>query len=337
MQIGGGAIVKTISTGLKTLLTTSEYVQRIELLTITLQQGAGVYRYTSLDQDLVYNGYTWLSGDQGVNPGFKRGTVTTELGTDTKNLELTLFCGPNTKIGGVLVPTFADYGGFDNAIIEIDCLPVPTYVPPALPNTSNGTYNLWTGITGDVTADRTEVQIEVSSLLRILQGAFPRNYTLPTCNNTLYDSACTMVKTSFQGLGTVAAGSWTTAQFNSNLTQIDDYFDLGWIVWTSGANNGLVRTVKTYKNSGGNVLITYPLPYVPLSGDTFTAFAGCDKTQATCTNKFNNVIHYRGFPYMPNPITLFAGATTGAASGNVGSAGTTRSGGGGVSTLFKQS
>ncbi len=318
--------MKTISGGLLSLLTTSEYLQRIELLTITLQQGAGVYYYTSLDQDLVYNGHTYLSGDQGVNPGFKRGTVTTELGTDTKNLELTLFCGPNTQIGGVLVPTFADYGGFDNAIIEIDCLPCPVPVNGLL-QTGNGTYNLWTGITGDVTADRTEVQIEVSSLLRILQGSFPRNFTLPTCNNTLYDSACTMVKTTFQGLGTVAAGSWTTAQFNSNLTNIDDYFDLGWIVWTSGQNNGLVRTVKTYKNASGNVLLTYPLPYVPLSGDTFTAFAGCDKTQTTCTTKFNNVIHYRGFPYMPNPITLFAGANTGAASGQVGGWGGIRSGG----------
>ncbi len=186
---------------------------------------------------------------------------------------------------------------------------------------------------GDVTADRTEVEIEVTSMLRLLQGAFSRNYTIPTCNNTLYDAACTMVKTNFQGLGTVAAGTLLTNQFTSNLTQADDYFDLGWVVWTSGQNNGLTRTVKTYKNSGGNVLITVPLPYVPAVGDTFTAYAGCDKTQATCTTKFNNVIHYRGFPYMPNPITLFLNA--GPVGGTTEVGGPT-GGGGGVSTFFKQ-
>lgn len=320
--------MKTISSALKSLLMSSEALIRVELLTITLAQGAGVYYYNSSDTDITYNGHTYLSGDQGVNPGFKRGNVSTALGTDAKSMDLTLYCGPETKIGTMLVPTFALYGGFDNAIIEVDCLPMPTFG-----DTSNGTYNIWTGIAADIHADRTEVQIEVSSLMRILQGAFPRNYTLPTCNNTLYDAACTMVKTNFQGLGTVAAGTLLTNQWTSNLTQADGYFDLGWIMWTSGRNSGLLRTVKTYLHTGGNVLATVPLPYVPAIGDTFTAYAGCDKTQATCTNKFNNLAHYRGFPYMPNPLTLFAGMTsspTAPASGGGNSAGP-----GGTSDKFK--
>ena len=323
--------MKTISAGLKSLLASNESLIRVELLTITLQQGAGVYYYNSSDQDITYNGHTYLAGDEGVNPGFKRDAVMTSLGTDSKSMRLTLFCNPTTAIGGVLLPTFADYGGFDNAIIEIDCLPMLTWGV-----TTNGTYNIWTGMVGDVTADRTEVEIEVTSMLRLLQGAFPRNYTIPTCNNTLYDSACTMVKTSFQGLGTVAAGTLLTNQFTSNLTQANSYFDLGWVVWTSGQNNGLTRTVKTYLQLDGNFLVTVPLPYVPAVGDTFTAYAGCDKTQATCTTKFNNVIHYRGFPYMPNPITLFAGSGTGPVEQAVVGGPGTNGGGGGVSTFFKQ-
>lgn len=324
--------MKTISPGLKSFLASTNDVLRIELVTITLQQGAGVIYLTSLDRDVTYNGHVYLSGDQGINPGFKRGNVTTGLGTDTKTMELTLFCGPGTKVNGVLLPTFADYGGFDNAIVEVDCLPV---APAPVINTSNGTYNIWTGVVGDVKVDRTEVMLEVSSMLRFLQGAFPRNYTLPTCNNTLFDAACTLLKATYAVTGSVASAV-STAQFNTGLTQADGYFDLGWVVWTSGQNNGLVRTVKTYKNSGGNVLLVDPLPYLPQGGDTFTAYPGDDKTQATCTNKFNNLAHFRGFPYMPNPLTLMAGQNTGPTPGSGGPGGGPGGGGGGTSSNFKQ-
>jgi len=30
---------------------------------------------------------------------------------------------------------------------------------------------------------------------------------------------------------------------------------------------------------------------------------GCDRTLATCTNVFNNTIHFGGFPYIPTPET----------------------------------
>ena len=329
--------MKTISNGLKTFLASTRDVLRIELVTITLQQGAGVIYLTSLDQDLVYGGHTYLSGDQGVNPGFDRGNVVTGLGTDAKTMDLTLYCGPNTKVNNVLLSTFAEYGGFDNAIVSINCLPVAPAAPASAINTSNGTYNVWTGVVGGVKADRTQVQLEVSTLLRFLQGTFPRNYTLPTCNNTLYDSACTLNKATYAVAGTVAAGTITTTQFNTNLTQANHYFDLGWMIWLTGQNTGFLRTVKLFQHASGNVLCVYPVPYLPIAGDTFTIYPGCDKTQTTCNTKFSNQIHYRGFPYMPNPMTLSAGSSTGPTPGSGGGGGGGGRGGGGGGTNLKQS
>jgi hypothetical protein len=40
---------------------------------------------------------------------------------------------------------------------------------------------------------------------------------------------------------------------------------------------------------------------MPNTGDTFTAYPGCDKTQNTCTSKFNNLVNFGGFPYVPVP------------------------------------
>ena len=35
------------------------------------------------------------------------------------------------------------------------------------------------------------------------------------------------------------------------------------------------------------------------AGDDFTATAGCDKRFATCHNRFNNAVNFRGFPHIP--------------------------------------
>ena len=48
----------------------------------------------------------------------------------------------------------------------------------------------------------------------------------------------------------------------------------------------------------------YPLPYVPTSGDAFTAAQGCDHTMATCSAKFNNLPNFRGYPFVPPPQVM---------------------------------
>jgi uncharacterized phage protein (TIGR02218 family) len=34
-------------------------------------------------------------------------------------------------------------------------------------------------------------------------------------------------------------------------------------------------------------------------GDTFTVTAGCDKRFATCRDRFDNVLNFRGYPHIP--------------------------------------
>lgn len=329
--------MKTASAGLKSLLANNRALYKVELLTITLAQGAGVYYYCSGGKDIVYGGHTYKAADGNLIPAFQRGPVTTAIGTDTKNMELTLLCGPSTVIGSLLVPTFADYGGFDQAIVELDGLPMNTWG-----DTSNGTYNIWTGIVGDVRGDDTEVQLEVASVMRLLQGAFPRNYTLPTCNNTLFDAACTLVKSSYATAGSVAAGTILTNQFTTGgaINSSAHPFPQGSLTWLTGPNAGLSRTIKSY--TGFVLVMNPPLPYLPTVGDTFTAYPGCDKTQNTCITKYGNVPHFRGFPYMPNPITLLAGAGSegvaggGSSAGGNGSFGLIDFGPGGTNGSFKQ-
>ncbi len=89
-------------------------------------------------------------------------------------------------------------------------------------------------------------------------------------------------------------------------TDASGYFALGVIEFTSGANAGLSRSVSTYVNgpsSNKTLNIVPPLPQTPTPGDSFTVYPGCDKRLSTCINKFNNLVHFGGFPWIPEPTT----------------------------------
>lgn len=81
------------------------------------------------------------------------------------------------------------------------------------------------------------------------------------------------------------------------------YFTLGVITFLTGINAGVSRVVEQYF-SNGSVQVHPAFPVAPSSGDTFTITAGCDKQASTCITKFSNLIHFGGFPYIPNPESI---------------------------------
>jgi uncharacterized phage protein (TIGR02218 family) len=77
-------------------------------------------------------------------------------------------------------------------------------------------------------------------------------------------------------------------------------FDGGMITWTGGANVGRKAEVKGFANGGTGVLVLWlPSPDPIAAGDTFSILMGCDKTLATCRDRYNNVLNHRGFPFVP--------------------------------------
>lgn len=75
------------------------------------------------------------------------------------------------------------------------------------------------------------------------------------------------------------------------------YFDDGVITMTSGLNSGLSREVKSYVT--GQWTLQYPFPYAVAVSDTYSMVAGCDKSLETCRDTFDNIVNFRGFPYLP--------------------------------------
>ena len=82
------------------------------------------------------------------------------------------------------------------------------------------------------------------------------------------------------------------------------YFAYGKVKWLTGQNAGFTGEVKSF--SPGVVTLALAMPYPIAAGDTYTITAGCDKTLGTCSARYNNIVHFRGEPYIPGPDTLMA-------------------------------
>ena len=144
---------------------------------------------------------------------------------------------------------------------------------------------------------RLSCKMTVKSMLNKLAVDMPRDIWQPSCLNTLYDGLCTMVKAANAASGTVGASP--TFSFIPWSGSAADTYDQGTITFESGANVGVSRTVQTSTSSG--LTLSRPLDYLPVAGDNFVVYKGCDKTMATCQSRFGNLANFRGFPFVPPP------------------------------------
>jgi uncharacterized phage protein (TIGR02218 family) len=247
----------------------------------TLPDATSTYDLVSLQQ--------YLS----TSPKVVRDRTKLSVGIEVDDMTVTLYGGINDLIQGIPFPQFVANGGFDGARLSVDRCFMATYG-----NTSAGVVNIFTGSISDVKPSRTEIALTVSSDVQLLDAPMPRNVYAPTCSHNLFDAGCGAVKASFGASSSCTSGS-TRLLINCALAQASGYFDVGTITFNSGANAGATRTIKSY--APGVINLSLPLPVTPTVGDTFTAYAGCDKSKATCTSKFNRLASFRGFPFIPVP------------------------------------
>lgn len=80
-------------------------------------------------------------------------------------------------------------------------------------------------------------------------------------------------------------------------------FERGRLVATSGRNAGQFREVAGLDAGEApgdwRVALSQPLPFLPEAGDGIRLEAGCDKSFATCRDRFANAVNFRGFPHLP--------------------------------------
>jgi len=218
-------------------------------------------------------------------------------GIEVDTLSVEVLADPSHTMLGTPVLEMAHNGGLDGATMQIERAFMPVNDPT---DTSAGTLILFSGRINVDEIDRGRISMSVLSDLELLNVQMPRNIYQPGCSHSLFDAGCGLTKASYAVAGTVASGS-DVSTINCALSNPADYFTLGTVTFLSGPNAGVSRTVKSY--APGVLGFSLPLKAAPVVGDTFNTYPGCDKTQTTCTTKFNNLIRFRGFPYIPIPET----------------------------------
>lgn len=276
-----------------------------DLLTIELNGGGVVYRFTSAATNITSTSlainlvdatvYTFLSQPNG-GLMFSRGLTKIVVGLQVDDLALTLATDPSRDmLSGMPWPAAARNGVLDGATITLERAFMPTWN-----DTSAGTLILFSGIVGPIQATRNAIAITVKSNINVLANPMPRNTYQPGCIHTLFDTGCTLLQAAFTVTNAATSGS-SASLIHSTLGQASSYFDQGAITFTSGVNAGLTRPVTSFSNFAGAVSVAPPFPSVPAPGDAFSIYPGCDKTQGTCSTKYNNLAHFRGYPYVPVP------------------------------------
>lgn len=278
---------------LATFLQSATEFRMADLYTITLKAG-NVLRYTTWDSTLMVLGNTFLTGP----PNIERTAIEEQLGMNVSTIEVTISASASALISGVPILQAIGMGLFDGAAFKIERL----FMDPG--GQQIGTVIRFAGFIGPVDElTRSYAKLTINSGTELLSMQLPAIILQPGCTNTLFDARCGLSKAAFAEALTVQAGS-TVNKILGVSGKGDGYYDNGQIAFTSGANAGLIKAVKQYF-SGSPSFFTFnsPLPFAPSAGDAFTAYPGCDKTQATCTNKFGNLVNFEGFPYVPAPET----------------------------------
>ena len=283
--------MKTATRELIDLLHGSDEFLMADLFRITLSNGQ-ILRHTNADMPVVWDGQTYEAHKLII----KRGATRVAVGLDVDSNTLEIAAEPDYRLEGLQWSEAALGGALDGARVVIERIFFSDWATPV------GAVVIFSGRVSDVSGSRSAVKVDVKSDIELLNVSSPRNIYQAGCMRTLYDGGCKVNREKFTVNGRVTANSTTGTELACNLTQADGWFNQGVIKFTSGRNAGLSRTVKEHK--GGRLSFALRLPFPPQSGDVFKIYPGCDKRQETCGRKFNNIVHFRGFPYIPAADTI---------------------------------
>ncbi|STZ77341.1 DUF2163 domain-containing protein [Bergeriella denitrificans] len=283
--------MKTANQELIDLLHGSDEFLMADLYTFTLSDGT-VLRHTSADAPVTWQMQHYEARQLIISRGATR--VTRGLEVDSNDLSITAADGYTLQ--GLPWPEAALGGALDGARVLIERAFFNDW------QTVAGAVNIFQGRVSDVSGSRSAVNVTVKSDIELLNVSSPRNIYQAGCMRTLYDGGCKVSREAFTVTGRVTANSADGSSLLCNLPQPDKWFEQGVIKFTGGLNAGLSRTVKTH--AGGVLSFALRLPHPPQAGDVFKIHPGCDGTKETCDKKFHNLVHFRGFPYIPAADTV---------------------------------
>lgn len=249
-----------------------------------------VFGFTDHSDDITFNGVTYIA-----STGYTATAIQSGSGMNVDNLDVEGALDSSTITEQDLLAGLWDFAAIEIFVVNYSDLTM-------------GSMNLRTGNLGAVRTGKGQFVAELRGMMQQLQQALGY-LVMPACNADLGDARCGINLSTFTDgtvSGSVDAVTSNRVFLDAGLTQAASWFAGGLLTWTSGFNSGLRCEVKEF-SFGGTVSLHLPMPYAVQAGDTFTITAGCDKSLATCRDKFDNVVNFRGFPHLPGINRVNAG------------------------------
>ena len=300
--------MRPATVALQDYLAANDSVVVIDLYTFVLSSGE-VLRFSGWTTPLTIPGTLFPAGSLNYNaagytsfalgPRFGRSTVTTKIGIEPTELDISILAGAGDLVGDSGFADAVRVGQFDGATIELDRF----FAPPqpegsGAPAMTLGAVVWFYGRVADTDVGRSKIEMKVKSLLNLLaQQQMPRRLYRAACTHVFGDAMCTFNRASAAATATAAAGSNQATIVTGLSPTPATLYDQGTITGVSGANAGQSRTIAQLASS----TVYAAGVALPGCGDTFELLPGCDHTAATCQNTFNNLAHFGGFPYIPPP------------------------------------
>lgn len=249
-----------------------------------------VFRFTSLNRDLIWNGQSYQACDSLVPSASENAN---EVGT-VGNMEL----------GGVVAalsvsPIDLEAGRFDGAYVEAWLVPWDGVETPKA---------LLRGTFGKVEHGENGFSVEmVGDGGRLLQT--PLIHTLqPGCRWIFGSAECGKDLGPLTVTGTVDLGEGQRGFTDAARAEAPGHFDYGRVTFTTGLNTGLSAEIKDHLVGG--VFTLWPrLPSPIAAGDQYSMTPGCTNLKESVggTNgciAWANVVNYGGFDHMPGGDAL---------------------------------
>jgi uncharacterized phage protein (TIGR02218 family) len=248
------------------------------------RKDGAVMGFTDHDRDLAFDSLTYRAAT-----GFTATAIEDQLGLAVSNLDV-----EGALSSAAITEADLHAGRYDDAAVTIFLV---NWV-----DTSERVI-LRSGFLGQVSRGTLAFTAELRGLAAKLDQAAGRIFQR-SCAWELGDARCTVDLSAAgrHGSGTVVtvlgAFDFTASGLGSLATGV---LTRGKLTWTSGANAGLGVEVKAHTQGAGSSRLSLflPMPEPIAVGDAFTVTAGCDKTLATCRDRFANVVNFGGFPHMP--------------------------------------
>ena len=243
-----------------------------------IQIGSTVYYYTSYKTDLTFLGHSYTARS------IKRGGFSYD--TDFGAVQVTITASLNDL--------------FRKYIANQPSESVNVKIYRAIKSDLTDYVIMFNGQVKNVSIEGHQVTATCTARSIYLEKRIPQIVYQSFCNHDVFDNDCGLSGPAWKVPGTLTAVSGSTVTAAAWTAYDDDYFK-GGMAMTS---DGDARLITSSTKSTGVLELQIPFDARVEVGVVIDAYPGCDGSPETCVNKFNNLSHFLGMPYIPsrNPV-----------------------------------